>query len=161
MFEFIKVAGEQVVATVSGYLNKDHLLAILGNAVTVAAEEIGNAAVRAAIGLTGTYDFAAKQIIRLLAGLGAWMGYKKLGADELAFAVGTTLPALVAIDIIKYLLKRESLEGFGKEVAERLGLARRLALASAGSPFRVTVVAAPVKEREHVTASEAGEALPI
>ena len=156
VLEFIKMAGEQVVASVSGYLNRDHIIAILGNAVTVAAEEIGNAAIRAALGLTGTKDFVAKQVIRLVAGLGAWIGYRNLDADELALAVGTTLPTLVVIDLIKYFLKREDLEGFGKEVAERLGLARRLALASAGSPFRVTVATTTTVE-----AGEAGEALPI
>jgi len=156
VLEVIKMAGEQVVASISGYLNRDHLATIAGNAVTVAAEEIGNAAARAALGLTGTQDFVAKQLIRLLAGFGAWMGYRNIGADELALAVGTTLPTLVVIDLIKYLLKREDLEGFGKEVVERLGLARRLALASAGSPFRVTVATTTTVE-----AGEAGEALPI
>ena len=115
VLEFIKMAGEQVVASVSGYLNRDHIIAILGNAVTVAAEEIGNAAIRAALGLTGTKDFVAKQVIRLVAGLGAWIGYRNLDADELALAVGTTLPTLVVIDLIKYFLKREDLEQHSKE----------------------------------------------
>lgn len=160
VLEFIKMAGEQVVASISGYLNRDHLLTILGNAVTVAAEEIGNAAIRAALGLTDAKDFAAKQIIRLVAGFAAWMGYRKMGADELAFAVGTTLPTLVAIDLIKYFLKRESLEGFGKEIVERLGLAKQIAYASAGSPFYVTVV--PAEETgETKKAAEGGIELPV
>ena len=80
----------------------------------------------------------------------------------LLFSFELCLPTLVALDLIKYFLKREDLEGFGKEIAEKLGLAKRIAFASAGSPFRVTVV--PAEETGGATetaAAEAGGELPI
>lgn len=132
MFEVIKVAGERLVAEVSGFFNKDHIALIAGNAGLLTLEEIVNAFARSVAGTVDKMDFAVKQLIRVLFALATWFGFKKLGNDEMALTASTTISALAGYDVIRYLIKA-SPEVIGQNVAERLGLARKLASMSMGT----------------------------